>query len=95
MKNASCMHAFVSGRVQGVWFRSFVQQRALELKLVGFVRNLPDGRVEVVAEGPFDKLELLESALWQGPPLADVRSVEVSYNPPTGRFHGFAIRRRR
>ena len=44
MKNASCMHAFVSGRVQGVWFRSFVQQRALELKLVGFVRNLPDGR---------------------------------------------------
>jgi len=87
------MHAFVSGRVQGVWFRSFVQERALELKLVGFVKNLRDGRVEVVAEGSFDKLELLESALWSGPPLADVVSVEVSYNPPTESFRGFVIRR--
>ena len=87
------MHASVSGRVQGVWFRSFVQERAFELKLVGFVKNLRDGRVEVVAEGSFDKLELLECALWRGPLLADVVSVEVSYSPPTDNFHGFVIRR--
>jgi len=93
MEDRVCMHAFVSGKVQGVWFRSFVQQRALELRLTGFVRNLPDGRVEVVAEGPFQQLEQLEAALWEGPPLASVASVEVTYNPPTGRFHGFVIRR--
>lgn len=93
MEDRVCMHAFVSGRVQGVWFRSFVQQRALELRLTGFVRNLPDGRVEVVAEGPFEQLEQLGAALWEGPPLANVASVEVTYSPPTGRFHGFTIRR--
>jgi acylphosphatase len=87
------MHAYVSGIVQGVFFRSFVQEIAIELGLTGFVRNLRDGRVEVVAEGPVEKLETLEKELWRGPPFAVVDNVEVSYHPPTGEFRGFVIRR--
>ena len=66
----------VSGRVQGVGFRWFVRQRALELGLAGYVSNLPDGQVEVVASGDQGVLELLLRDLQQGPPYAAVAHVE-------------------
>ncbi|OLB52262.1 MAG: hypothetical protein AUI08_00975 [Gemmatimonadetes bacterium 13_2_20CM_2_65_7] len=66
----------VRGRVQGVGFRWFVMREAERLELGGFVRNLPDGAVEVVSQGPETALEKLESKLRQGPPHADVADVE-------------------
>jgi len=66
----------VEGRVQGVGFRHFVFRRATSLGLGGWVRNLSDGRVEIVAAGPARNLELLEAALATGPPHATVTGVE-------------------
>lgn len=68
----------VSGRVQGVYYRANTQQKAVALGLTGWVRNLPDGRVEVLACGEAPVLDQLEKWLWQGPERAQVNSVEVS-----------------
>lgn len=65
----------VEGQVQGVGFRYFVRHRAVQLGLGGRVRNLPDGRVEVVAQGTPRALAEMEAALWRGPSLAQVRRV--------------------
>jgi acylphosphatase len=81
----------VSGFVQGVGFRYFVLRRASELGLRGFVRNLPGGAVEVVAEGAGSALAELELALEAGPSTARVESVERSGATPGG-AHGFSIR---
>jgi acylphosphatase len=67
---------FVSGRVQGVGFRYFAQQTAGLLSLTGYARNLDDGRVEVYAAGPKDKLDEFAARLRQGPRWADVRGFE-------------------
>lgn len=64
------------GRVQGVGFRWFTLRQAEELGLVGWVANLPDGRVEVVAQGATDALRRLEDAVAEGPRLARVDNVE-------------------
>jgi acylphosphatase len=69
-------HWFISGRVQGVGFRMFVQRRAGELGLAGWARNLEDGRVEVYAVGAQKKLSEFAAALHAGPPMSDVRTVE-------------------
>jgi acylphosphatase len=69
---------FVTGRVQGVGFRYFVQHKATALGLAGWARNLDDGRVEVYAVGNRQHLDDLAAALHQGPHLAEVRSVEES-----------------
>jgi acylphosphatase len=82
----------VSGRVQGVGFRYFTQDIAEREGLAGTVRNLPDGRVEVVAEGDAETLTRLEAALWRGPSHARVESVEVESIGPTGRQTGFNVR---
>lgn len=74
-----CIHCLVSGRVQGVFFRAATQERALRLGLTGWVRNLSDGRVEVVASGPAEAVEELRQWLHQGPPRAVV--TEVTTNP--------------
>ena len=71
----------VRGRVQGVGFRWFVWKTAERLGLGGLARNLPDGSVEVVAEGPGPALEQLAQALQRGPPLAQVERVERSDVP--------------
>jgi acylphosphatase len=66
----------VAGRVQGVGFRYFVLREAQALALSGWVRNLPDGRVEVLASGEPDLVSALEGRLWQGPSHARVASVD-------------------
>ena len=83
------MEARVRGRVQGVGFRAFVYDQARRLGLGGSVRNCWDGSVEVVAEGPRDRLERLLDVLREGPRAARVEGVEVrwdgpSADPPTG-----------
>ena len=75
----------VSGRVQGVGFRAFVADAARAEGLDGWVRNLPDGRVAVHAEGDAAALSRLEWRLWQGPPMARVDSVEVASIEPGSR----------
>lgn len=66
----------VSGRVQGVFYRASTREQAQRLGLTGHARNLPDGRVEVVAHGSAEALDALERWLWQGPPAATVGGVE-------------------
>ena len=67
----------VAGKVQGVYYRAATAERAAALGLVGWVKNLPDGRVETVARGSLDALTELAAWLWQGPPAARVVSVQV------------------
>jgi acylphosphatase len=83
----------VRGRVQGVGYRDFVERRAQSLALVGYVRNLPDGRsVEVMAEGPRDVLERLIEKLSEGPGMSVVQSIETHWGPATGQHRGFEVR---
>jgi acylphosphatase len=84
-------HIFVSGRVQGVFFRDHTQRWASSLGLTGWVRNVYDGRVEAVVEGERDKIEELIAKLKQGPPMADVTNVEVIWEEFVGEFDGFRI----
>ena len=77
----TCMHCFVSGRVQGVFYRASAQERARELGVTGWAKNLPDGRVEVRACGDRDKVEAFRAWLEQGPSAATVERVEVSEEP--------------
>jgi acylphosphatase len=89
----AAVRALVHGRVQGFGFRFFVEAAALELDLTGFVRNRSDARsVEVVAEGPRERLEGLLEELRRGPPLARVDRVDVSWMAVTGEYTGFTIR---
>ncbi|MEQ8428695.1 MAG: acylphosphatase [Gammaproteobacteria bacterium] len=69
----------VEGRVQGVFYRAETQKKATQLGLCGWVRNLPDGRVEVFASGPEPALQSLFVWLQQGPARAEVKSVEYTY----------------
>lgn len=81
------MRCFVSGRVQGVWFRASTAEQAKMLGLTGYARNLADGRVEVLACGDEAALSRLESWLWQGPIAARVDEVVcrvVDEAPPSG-----------
>ncbi|RPJ00384.1 MAG: acylphosphatase [Chloroflexi bacterium] len=86
------LHAVVHGDVQGVGFRAHTQREAARLKLTGWVRNVWDGTVETVAEGPRHVLEQFEFYLHRGPSAAIVEHVDVTYDEPTGEFHGFHIR---
>ena len=85
------LHVFIAGRVQGVGFRYFVESRARSLGVTGTVRNLPDGRVEVVAEGRISRLDRLLLAVQSGPRLAAVRAMEVRWSEPTGSYTRFDI----
>jgi len=82
----------VSGRVQGVGFRFFTEAAAAREGLHGFVRNLPDGRVEIAAEGDAEALERFERHVRHGPPGAEVERVDVEERVPDGRHSGFSIR---
>jgi acylphosphatase len=86
------VHAFVSGFVQGVGYRQFVRKQAEKLGLTGWVQNLPDGRVEYVAQGDKTKLEELISRCRQGPFLAEVKDIAVTWQDESDPFTGFQIR---
>ncbi len=77
-------HVFVSGRVQGVWFRASTRDKAEELSLNGWVRNLPDGRVEAVFEGDDRAVEEMVEWCRHGPPMARVDRVDIEYEKPQG-----------
>jgi len=84
-------HVFVEGRVQGVNFRGFARRTALELGLKGWVRNLYDGRVELLAEGDRAELDQFVERLKAGPPFARVDQVNVRWGAATGEFTDFRV----
>lgn len=89
---AERLHACVYGRVQGVNFRAVTRDRALALGLAGWVRNQPDGSVEVTAEGPKAALLQLLEFLGRGPRQARVERVQAGWAPAEGGFARFEIR---
>lgn len=82
-------HLHISGRVQGVFYRYSTCEMALGRGLVGWVRNLPDGRVEAVVEGEREGVEKLIAWCHTGPPGGRVDRVEVLWESPTGEFSNF------
>ena len=84
-------HVFFTGRVQGVFFRANTQKKAIELGVNGWVKNLPDGRVEAVFEG--DELRIKDIILWcsANQPYAVVDDVKIEWEEPEG-LMGFEIR---
>ena len=92
MADLATLQAVVYGRVQGVFFRAFVSQQATELGLKGYVRNVPGGSVEVLAEGEKSKLEELTGYLKVGPPHARVEKVVTRWSEYSGDYTIFEIR---
>lgn len=84
---------FVSGAVQGVGYRFFAQRVAARHQVVGYVRNLRDGRVEVLAEGAPENVEALKHDLAAGPEFGHVEQVEELSLEPTGLYASFRIER--
>lgn len=85
-------HVYVSGIVQGVFYRGHTQKTAQSLGLTGWVRNLPDGRVEAVFEGPMDDVQKALAWCRIGSPSAHVERVDVRYETPIGAFRSFRTR---
>jgi acylphosphatase len=84
-------HVWVSGQVQGVYFRAYAEDEAAFRSLAGWIRNAPDGRVEIVIEGSRVSVEAMLQWCHRGSPAARVRSVEVAWEEPRGES-GFCLR---
>ena len=87
------LELLIEGKVQGVFYRASTLEQAQSLNLVGMVQNLPQGMVEVVAEGNRGSLEELEKWCHHGPPAADVKNVSARWKEATGEFKTFSVRR--
>jgi len=87
-------HIFVSGRVQGVFFRTETKYKANELGVTGWIQNLPDGRVEAVLEGEEKTVKEIIEFCKQGPPGTKVSNVDVIWESYSGEFRNFEIRYR-
>lgn len=83
----------ISGEVQGVGYRFFAQRAAARHQIVGYVRNLPDGQVEALAEGSAESVEAFKHDLATGPAYASVEKVEEINLEPTGTYASFRIER--
>ncbi len=86
-------YVLVSGKVQGVFFRSSTKKRADELRLTGWVRNLDDGRVEAVFEGEQERVEKMVKWCRKGSSYAVVNEIQVISEEYKGEFNDFSIRR--
>jgi len=85
------VHVYVSGRVQAVAYRAGTERMATRYRLTGWVRNLPDGRVEAVFEGDEQDVEAMTAWCRTGPPLASVDHVDIVEEPYEGRDAAFSI----
>jgi len=90
--NNKRVRLIIKGRVQGVWFRDSTRRQASRLGVRGWVRNLPDGSVEVLAEGPAQKVDKLVEWCHEGPPAARVDQVIQDQEAWRGEFDSFEIR---
>ncbi|MBA4502583.1 acylphosphatase [Marinobacterium marinum] len=86
-----CVHALISGRVQGVWFRHFTREQAEAGAVTGWVRNLPDGRVEAMLCGDEKAVRHVEAWLSRGPELANVAEVVATDLDHDAELTGFVI----
>ncbi len=86
------VHLIIKGRVQGVFYMANTEKKALEMNLKGWVRNLSDGNVEVVAEGPRHKLEELIAWCWKGSPAANVEDIEAEWEENQNEYEDFKIK---
>lgn len=86
------VRVFISGKVQGVFFRAYTEEEANKLGVKGWVRNLPDGRVEAVFEGEDEAVDKMVAWCYKGSPYSKVTHVEVIEEPYTGEFKDFRIR---
>jgi len=93
MANRIARRFFISGDVQGVGFRFFAQRAAARHQVVGFVKNLEDGRVEALAEGPAQSVEEFKHELTTGPRFSSVTNVEEINLDPSGTYSSFRIER--
>ncbi|KPK64393.1 acylphosphatase [candidate division WOR_3 bacterium SM23_42] len=91
MKEKFRIHLFIAGTVQGVFFRAHTRNVAQASDLTGWVRNLPDGRVEVIAEGGRDRIAEFIRWCHKGPAMASVANVEIYWEEATGEFKDFGI----
>lgn len=82
---------WISGRVQGVFYRDHTRRWASSMGLSGWVRNLPDGRVEALVEGEKENIQNLEKRLREGPPLSRVETVQTEWEDYKGEFLDFRI----
>lgn len=89
--NKLCRHYFITGKVQGVWFRDSTRKEATKQGVNGWVRNLPDGRVEAMICGTQDQLQIMHEWLQAGPELAEVTHIEVA-DQPCENIPDFSIR---
>lgn len=87
------VRVFSSGRVQGVYFRVWTRSQARDLGLTGWVKNLSDGRVEAIFEGPENKVNKMIEKCKIGPKIAKVEKVETKKEKATGEFQSFEIER--
>jgi len=85
------IEAVVSGKVQGVTYRDFVQKKASALWVFGYVENIPDFKVKVVAQGNKEKLERFIEHLWKGPFGSKISDVSVVWREPTENYNDFSI----
>lgn len=92
MQQGARAHLFINGRVQGVFYRAFTRDIALHLGLKGWVRNLPDGRVEIVFEGTKDNVEQAIKSCLTGPHGAVVSGIDTEWETYQGNFKDFDIR---
>ena len=86
-----CAHVYISGYVQGVAYRYSAVRTARRLGLTGWVRNLPDGRVEALIEGEAAHVRQMVAWCQEGPPSAAVTEVTEEYRPYTGKFRSFDV----
>lgn len=92
MSEKARVHILISGLVQGVFFRAYTKEKAQELELTGWVRNLPTGQVEAVFEGNRENIEKIIEWAKKGPPTARVDDIKVNWQNYKGEFNVFQIR---
>ncbi len=85
------VHLVITGHVQGVWFRANTQKKAKALDLKGWIKNLPDGRVETIFEGEKEKINQIIEWCKKGPSFAMVDDVKIHWETPVGEFNTFTI----
>ncbi len=92
MEGGERAHVYVSGQVQGVFFRDSAREKAEQLGLAGWVRNLPDGRVEALFEGPSESVREMVRWCEEGPQRASVKNVDTNFESAEGDLEGFQVR---
>lgn len=85
-------HLHISGLVQGVFLRDSAREKAEELEITGWVKNLPDGRVEIMAEGEKEKVDKFIEWAGEGPSTARIDDLEVEWEEYVGKFNSFEVR---